>query len=181
MFNTTLLAENVKKFKRKLPCPPPTLPAAGKFGRKLATAANFAIICGKCQKHRERFRGDATRERTGRMEPKFTFQVQEDRRGITFEGIEAGQADPEGALNLQVRVARDHLVLGVWPVKGEAAQISEEMAQILGPPRSAPSVCGFGDCQDDDKDAPQQTTMWEFDPATREEVLAKVKSFLGIS
>jgi hypothetical protein len=111
----------------------------------------------------------------------FDFSIKEDRRGITFEGLEAGHPDPEGALNLQVKVARDHLVLNVWPVKGEAAQISGQLSQILGPPRSAPSVCGFGDCQDDDKDAPQQTTMWEFDPATRPEVLEKVKTFLGLA
>lgn len=110
----------------------------------------------------------------------FTFTVTEDRRGINFEGVEAGPADPEGAFNLHLRLARDHLVLSVWPVKGEAARISEQLAQILGPPRSAPSVCGFGDCQDDDKDSPQQTTMWEFDPAARPEVLEKVKTFLGL-
>jgi hypothetical protein len=110
----------------------------------------------------------------------FDFQVQEDRRGVTFEGLEARHPDPEGALNLHVKVARDHLVLSVWPVKDEVAQISEQLSQILGPPRSAPSVCGFGDCQDDDKDAPQQTTMWEFDPAARPEVLEKVKTFLGL-
>jgi len=34
-----------------------------------------------------------------------------------LEGVEAGHADPEGALNLQLRIARDHLVLSVWPVK----------------------------------------------------------------
>jgi hypothetical protein len=111
---------------------------------------------------------------------KFDFIVKEDRRGVTFEGLEAGRTDPEGALNLQMRVARDHLVLSVWPVKGEAAQISGILAQLLGPPRSAPSVCGFGDCQDDDTDAPQQTTMWEFDPAERPAVLEKVKYFLGL-
>jgi hypothetical protein len=33
---------------------------------------------------------------------------------------------------------------------------------------------------DDDKDAPQQTTMWEFVPESREEVLAKVRGFLGV-
>ena len=110
----------------------------------------------------------------------FDFQVNEDRRGINFEGIEAGHADPEGALNLHVRVARDHLVLSVWPVKGEVTQISEQLAKILGPPKSTPSVCGFGDCQDDDKDAPQQTTMWEFEPSARPVILEKVKNFLGL-
>ncbi len=110
----------------------------------------------------------------------FDFTVTEDRRGINFEGVEAGHPDPEGALNLHLRVARDHLVLSVWPVKGEVARISDQLAQILGPPRSAPSVCGFGDCQDDDKDAPQQTTMWEFDPAARPEILEKVRAFLGL-
>ncbi len=112
---------------------------------------------------------------------KFAFTANEDRRGVTFEGVEAGPADPEGALNLQVRVARDHLVLSVWPVKGEGARISDRLAEILGPPRERPAVCGFGDCQDDDKDAPQQITMWEFDPATRPEVLEKIKNFLGLS
>lgn len=111
----------------------------------------------------------------------FDFKVQEDRRGVTFEGVEAGRSDPEGTLNLNLKVARDHLVLSVWPIKGEAAGISASLANILGPPRSAPAVCGFGDCQDDDKDAPTQTTMWEFDPAARPEVLEKVKTFLGLS
>ena len=111
---------------------------------------------------------------------KFDFTVKEDRRGITFEGLEAGHPDPEGAFNLHVRVARDHLVLSVWPVKGEVVQISESLAQVLGPPRDKPSVCGFGDCQDDDKDAPQQTTMWEFEPDTRAQVLEKVRKFLGL-
>ena len=96
---------------------------------------------------------------------KFDFQVNEDRRGTNFEGVEAGPADPEGAFNLTVRLARDHLVLSVWPVKGEITQVTDQLAQILGPPKAKPSVCGFGDCQDDDKDAPQQTTLWEFDPA----------------
>ena len=111
---------------------------------------------------------------------KFDFTVKEDRRGLTFEGLEADHPDPEGALNLHVRVARDHLVLSVWPVKGEAAGISDSLAQVLGPPRDKPSVCGFGDCQDDDKDAPQQTTLWEFEPETRGQVLEKVKTFLGL-
>jgi hypothetical protein len=111
---------------------------------------------------------------------KFDFQVREDRRGLTFEGVEAGHPDPEGALNLTVRLARDHLVLSVWPVRGEMAGISDILAQILGPPREKPAVCGFGDCMDDDKDAPQQTTMWEFEPASRSEVLEKVKNFLGL-
>jgi hypothetical protein len=120
-------------------------------------------------------------ERMGAMLPiKFDFIVREDRRGVIFEGLEAGRADQEGALNLQVRVARDHLVLSVWPVKDEVAQISGRLAELLGPPRSAPAVCGFGDCQDDDKDAPQQTTMWEFDPAERPAVLEKVQAFLGL-
>jgi len=111
---------------------------------------------------------------------KFAFTVKEDRRGTNFEGIEAGHTDPEGALNLHLRVARDHLILSVWPVKGEATGIADSLAEILGPPRDRPAVCGFGDCQDDDKDAPQQTTMWEFEPGTREEVLAKVRGFLGV-
>ncbi|MGO8762072.1 MAG: hypothetical protein ACLP2P_15160 [Desulfobaccales bacterium] len=110
----------------------------------------------------------------------FDFTIHEDRRGTNFEGVEAGPADPEGALNLHVRLARDHLVLSVWPVKGEAAHISDQLAEILGPPKATPSVCGFGDCQDDDKDAPQQTTLWEFEPASRPEVLSKVKTFLGL-
>ncbi|MHB8067794.1 MAG: hypothetical protein ACYDIC_07835 [Desulfobaccales bacterium] len=111
---------------------------------------------------------------------KFAFTVKEDRRGVNFEGIEAGRTDPEGAFNLHLRVARDHLILSVWPVKGEVAGIADSLAQVLGPPRDKPSVCGFGDCQDDDKDAPQQTTMWEFEPGTREEVLVKVRGFLGL-
>jgi hypothetical protein len=112
---------------------------------------------------------------------KFDFKVNEDRRSINFEGVEAGQADPEGALNLHLRVSRDHLVLSVWPVKGEISQVSDRLAEILGPPKATPSVCGFGDCQDDDKDAPQQTTMWDFDPAARQEILKKVRNFLGLS
>lgn len=110
----------------------------------------------------------------------FDFTINEDRRSLTFEGVEAGHPDPEAALNLHLKVARDYLVLSVWPVKDEVAGISDRLAQILGPPQSAPSVCGFGDCQDDVKDAPQQTTMWEFDPATRLEVLEKIKNFLGL-
>ena len=110
----------------------------------------------------------------------FDFTVKEDRRGTNFEGVEAGHADPEGALNLHLRLARDHLVLSVWPVRGEMAGISDSLAQILGPPREKPAVCGFGDCMDDDKDAPQQSTMWEFEPASRPEVLNKVKTFLGL-
>ncbi len=109
------------------------------------------------------------------------FTVKEDRRGISFEGIEAGHTDPEGALNLHLRLARDHLVLSVWPVRGEMAQISGLLATILGPPRDTPAVCGFGDCMDDDKDAPQQITLWEFDPANRPEVLQKVRAFLGLT
>ena len=58
---------------------------------------------------------------------KFDFTVHEDRRGTNFEGVEAGHADPEGALNLHVRIARDHLVLSVWPVKGEIAQVTEQI------------------------------------------------------
>ncbi len=110
----------------------------------------------------------------------FDFQVHEDRRGITFEGVEAGRADPEGALNLHLRVARDHVILSVWPVRGEMAQVTDHLAQILGHPKAMPSVCGFGDCMDDDKDAPQQTTMWEFEAAERPEVLEKIKTFLGL-
>jgi hypothetical protein len=112
---------------------------------------------------------------------KFDFKVHEDRRGTNFEGAEAGPADQEGAFNLHLRLARDHLVLSIWPVKGELAQVTDHLALILGPPKATPSVCGFGDCQDDDKDAPQQTTLWEFDPARRPEILAKVKTFLGLS
>jgi hypothetical protein len=111
---------------------------------------------------------------------KFDFKVNEDRRGINFEGMEAGHSKPEGALNLHVRVARDHLVLSVWPVRGEIARLTEQLAEVLGPPRDTPSVCGFGDCMDDDKDAPQQTTLWEFEPAARTEVLKKVRRFLGL-
>jgi len=110
----------------------------------------------------------------------FDLKEREDKRGITFEGIEAGHTDPEGALNLVIRVARDHLVLSVWPVKGEMARMSDNLAKLLGPPKTAPAVCGFGDCMDDDKDAPQQSTMWEFDPATRPAVLKKVRNFLGL-
>jgi len=66
---------------------------------------------------------------------KFDFTVQEDRRGINFEGLEAGHTDPEGALNLHLRVARDHLVLSVWPVRGGMAGISDSLAQVLGPPQ----------------------------------------------
>ena len=62
----------------------------------------------------------------------FDFTVTEDRRGINFEGVEAGHPDPEGALNLQVRVARDHLVLSVWPVKGEIAQVTDQLGGPLG-------------------------------------------------
>ncbi|MBU4448498.1 MAG: hypothetical protein KKD99_07925, partial [Proteobacteria bacterium] len=87
----------------------------------------------------------------------------------------------EGALNLHLRIARDHLILSVWPVKGEIAQVTDHLAQVLGPPKATPWVCGFGDCQDDDKDAPQQTTLWEFAPAERPEILTKVKTFLGLS
>jgi hypothetical protein len=111
---------------------------------------------------------------------KFNFTVNEDRRGTNFEGVEAGAAGSEGAFNLTLRVARDHLVLSVWPVKGEITQVTDHLAQILGPPKATPSVCGFGDCQDDDKDAPQQTTLWEFDPAQRPEILTKIKTFLGL-
>jgi hypothetical protein len=60
------------------------------------------------------------------------------------------------------------------------ARMADNLAQLLGPPKTAPAVCGFGDCMDDDKDAPQQSTMWEFDPAARPEVLKKVRGFLGI-
>ena len=111
---------------------------------------------------------------------KFDFKIIEDRRGTNFEGVEAGHTDPEGALNLHLRIARDHLILSVWPVKGEIAQVTDHLAQVLGPPKATPSVCGFGDCQDDDKDAPQQTTMWDFDPAARPEVLKKMRLFLGL-
>ena len=110
---------------------------------------------------------------------KFDFKVNEDRRGTNFEGVEAGPADPEGALNLHVRLARDHLVLSVWPVKGEMAQVTDHLAQILGPPKATPSVCGFGDCQDDDKDAPQQTTLWEFDPAERPDSVGESEDLSG--
>jgi hypothetical protein len=111
---------------------------------------------------------------------KFNFKVTEDRRGINFEGLEAGHTDPEGALNLHLRVARDHLVLSVWPVRGAMAGIAGSLAEVLGPPREKPAVCGFGDCMDDDKDAPQQTALWEFEPAQRQEVLVKVRAFLGL-
>lgn len=112
---------------------------------------------------------------------KFDFEVSEDRRSINFEGIESGRKNPEGAFNLHLRVARDHLVLSVWPIRGEIVRVSDQLAQVLGPPKAAPSVCGFGDCQDDDKDSPQQTTMWEFDPATRGDVIEKVRKFLDLS
>jgi hypothetical protein len=36
---------------------------------------------------------------------KFDFKITEDRRGTNFEGVEAGHADPEGTLNLHVRLA----------------------------------------------------------------------------
>jgi hypothetical protein len=111
----------------------------------------------------------------------FDFQVKEDRRGINFEGLEAGHSDSEGALNLHLRVARDHLILSVWPVRGGVAQVADALAQLLGPPREKPAVCGFGDCMDDDKDAPQQTTIWEFDPENRPEVVEKVRAFLGLT
>ena len=115
------------------------------------------------------------------MEPNFfDIVVREDRRVLVFEGIEAGHPDPEGAFNLVIRVARDHLVLNVWPVRPQVAHISAELAQVLGPPKETPAVCGFGDCMDDDKDAPMQTTLWEFEPAARPEVLEKVKAFLGL-
>jgi len=45
--------------------------------------------------------------------------VKEDRRGITFEGLEAGHPDPEGTLNLEMRPAWNHLVLSVRPLKDE--------------------------------------------------------------
>lgn len=111
---------------------------------------------------------------------KFDFAVREDRRGTIFEGIEAGHRDPEGALNLHLRVARDHAVLNVWPVRPQVAQISQDLAQVLGPPKETPAVCGFGDCMDDDKDAPLQSTIWEFEAVQRAEVLEKVKAFLGL-
>jgi hypothetical protein len=112
---------------------------------------------------------------------KFDFKISEDRRGMNFEGMEAGHVDSEGALNLHLRVARDHVVLSVWPVRGEMAQVTAHLQQILGPPKATPSVCGFGDCMDDDKDSPQQTTMWEFDSTVRPEVLEKVRKFLGLT
>ncbi len=114
------------------------------------------------------------------LSEQFDFKVREDRRSVIFEGIEKGHADPEGALNLFLRVARDHLVLNVWPVRPQVGEISTDLARVLGPPKDTPAFCGFGDCMDDDKDAPMQTTMWEFDPQSRAEVLEKVKSFLGL-
>jgi len=111
---------------------------------------------------------------------KFDFTVREDRRGTYFEGLEAGHRDPEGALNLHLRLARDHLVLNLWPVRGAMAGVAERLARLLGPPSSPPAICGFGDCMDDDKDAPQQSTLWEFDPASRPEILKKIKAFLGL-
>ncbi len=110
----------------------------------------------------------------------FDLKVREDKRGVIFEGMEKGHADPEGALNLFIRVARDHLVLNVWPVRPQVAEISANLAQVLGPPKDAPAFCGFGDCMDDDKDAPMQTTMWEFDPQIQPQVLQKVRTFLGL-
>ena len=109
---------------------------------------------------------------------KFNFTVNEDRRGTNFEGVEAGPADPEGALNLHVRVARDHVILSVWPVRGDGPGVRPP-GPGPGAPRAAPSVCGFGDCQDDDKDAPQQTTLWEFEPAARPEVLPESAGIFG--
>jgi hypothetical protein len=116
------------------------------------------------------------------MDPsQFDIVVREDKRGTIFEGIESGHTDPEGAINLLIRVARDHLVLSVWPLRPQVAQISQRLAQILGPPRESPAVCGFGDCMDDDKDAPLETAMWEFDAEARPEVLSQVRAFLGLA
>ena len=58
--------------------------------------------------------------------------------------------------------------------------MTDHLAQVLGPPKATPSVCGFGDCQDDDKDAPQQTTLWEFDPGTAAGNFDKGKDLSGI-
>ncbi len=116
------------------------------------------------------------------MDPKlFKFEVRQDNRGDVFEGVEAGAPDPEGATNLLVRVARDHLVLSIWPIRPQAARIFQEFIELLGAPRQAPAVCGFGDCMDDDKDAPLETALWEFEPAARPEVLKRVRTFLGLS
>ncbi len=111
---------------------------------------------------------------------KFDFQVHENRRGTVIEGIEAGRTDPEGALNLLIRIARDHLVLSIWPVRPQVAGLAKDLAKLLGSPRQAPAVCGFGDCMDDDKDAPMETTMWEFDPPDRPQVVSKIYSFLNL-
>ena len=100
---------------------------------------------------------------------------------MNFEGVEAGHTGPKEAPNLHLRIARDHLILSVWPVKGDLPQVTGHLSQILGPPKSTPPVCCFGDCQDDDKDAPQQTTRWDFDLAQRPEILEKVKTFLGLA
>ena len=110
----------------------------------------------------------------------FDFTVTEDRRGINFEGVEAGHPDPEGALNLHLRVARDHLVLSVWPVRGELARVSDQAGPNPGAAPGHPVSLRLRRLQDDDKDAPQQTTMWEFDPAARPEILEKVQDLFGL-
>jgi hypothetical protein len=111
---------------------------------------------------------------------RFDLKIRENQRSIVFEGIEAGTRDPEGAVNLLIRVARDHLVLNVWPVRPRAAEVSRLLTAILGPPQQTPAVCGFGDCMDDDQDAPLETTMWSFEPGERPEILKKVRAFLGL-
>jgi hypothetical protein len=110
----------------------------------------------------------------------FDINVREDRRGIIFEGIEAGARDPERALNLFVRVDRNSVVLNVWPVRPQVAEISAGLARALGPPSQTPAICGFGDCMDDDKDAPLETALWEFEEPVRPEILKKVRTFLGL-
>jgi hypothetical protein len=110
----------------------------------------------------------------------FDLKVREDRRGTIFEGMEAGEGDSERALNLFVRVDRNSVVLNVWPVRPQVAEISAGLARVLGPPSQTPALCGFGDCMDDDKDAPLETTLWEFEAPARPEILKKVRTFLGL-
>jgi hypothetical protein len=111
---------------------------------------------------------------------KFRIEVREDKRGAVFEGFEVGAPDPERATNLLIRVARDHVTLSVWPIRPQAAEIFQDLTQLLGPPRQAPAVCGFGDCKDDDRDATMETALWEIEPAARPEVLKKMRDFLRL-